>query len=333
MKPLRMLKFAAMIFTHRITGIDLILTRECNLSCRYCGVIRSEKRTMLEPGQWLRIIDYFRRHRHMHFIFTGGEPLLYKGLPEIVASTQRHSITCLMTNGKALSAEALKELNGLDFLILSLDGEGEKKDSGKNFYDRLDILREHSGKTGLSVSVMATVTKNNVNGIPGLVKLLKKYGFPFLISLYHSGATENFDFRTEHDELDFRTPEELEKLSELAERLIEMRREGYLIGENDWFLRSLAPFKKGEAVTECLAGRNWFEVDCDGSIKACHDAPPGGLNALDEPDYKAMKTELRRTLPAGCRCVYDFYYNAQHLRKQPLKYLYFVMRSRNLLTW
>ena len=329
LKPARFIGFALKLLTHRFTGVDLILTRECNLACPYCGVYRKGAQKTLSVEEWLGIIDYFRRHRHIHFIFTGGEPLLYPGLPELVARTSKHSMTCLMSNGKALTAEALGELPKLDFLTLSMDPESGG--SGKSGFDRLDMLREHADKTGLSVSVMATITKRTVDGIPGLAGRLRAYNFPLLLSLYHAGDS-GFDFRTDREDLDFREPGDFERLEALAETLIEMRREGYLIGETDWYLRSLAPFKRGETVTGCRAGLDWFEVDFDGRIKACHDAPPSSLNVLDEPDYRILGRELRKTLPADCRCIYDFYFNAQHLKRRPFRYLYHVWRTRNLLS-
>lgn len=331
MKPARFIGFALKLLTHRFTGVDLILTRECNLACRYCGVIQGETKDTLSPDEWKRIIAYFRRRNHVHFIFTGGEALLYPGLAELVADTAGHSLTCLMSNGKILTAEALAELPDLDFLTLSIDPQSENGGSGKHGFGRLGMLREHADRTGLSVSVMATLTKHNIDDIPDLLRDIGEYRFPLLLSLYHRGD-RNFDFRTDLEDLDFTTPEDIATLDRLAEILIEMRRDGYLIGETDLYLRSLAPFKRGETVTECRAGVDWFEVDCDGSIKACHDGPPSRLNALDEPDYETLKSELAKTLPEGCRCIYDFYFNARLLRKHPVRYLYHVWRTRKLLS-
>ena len=157
--------------------------------------------------------------------------------------------------------------------------------------------------------------------------------FPFLLSLYHSGDA-GFDFRTEDDGLEFRTDDDLAALGEMAETLIQLREgERVPIAESDDYLRALVPFKRGAAVTECRAGRDWFEVDCDGSIKACHDGLPSPINALDEPDYDTMRREVARHVPEGCRCIYDFYFNAQHLEKSPFRYLLHVWRTRNLLSW
>jgi MoaA/NifB/PqqE/SkfB family radical SAM enzyme len=327
----RAMRFALMLPTHRFTGVDLILTRSCNLGCRYCGVIEGGTDTQLSPDQWKRVIDYFRRNGHVHFIFTGGEALLYKGLPDLVAYTARRSLTCLMTNGKTLTGEILRELPGLDFLTLSLDPvTPDPDDSGKHGFDRLDTLRSHADRTGLSVSVMATVTRRTVSKIPELARMLSSYRFPLLLSLYHAGS-EQFDFRTNHDELDFRTPEDLKALEAMADELISLRRQGYLIGETDEYLQSMVSFKRGEMVTQCRAGIDWFEVDCDGRIKACHDAQPSSINALDEPDYRVMREALRQTRPSGCRCMYDFYFNAEHLRTRPISYLTHVWRTRHIV--
>ncbi len=330
MKPARFLRFGARLATHHFTGVDLILTRQCNLSCRYCGVVGKTAKPPMPTANWIKIINYFRRHNFLHFIFTGGEALLYPGLPELVAETSKHSLTCLMTNGVALSADALNAMPDLDFLTLSLDPIVDPDDSHKHAFDKLPLLREQARKTGLSPSIMSTVTRRNIHAIPDIVRMLKPYRFPFLISLYHSGNS-SFDFRTQHDDLDFTTEADIAQLEKLADTLVEMRKEGYPVAETDWFLHSMAPFKRGEKLTKCRAGRDWFEVDVDGSIKTCHDGLPSEINALDEPKFSDMKKRLQEYLPENCNCLYDFYYNAQHLRERPVSYLYHVWRTRNLL--
>ena len=59
MKLSRLLKFGPKIFTHKLTGVGIILTRKCNLSCRYCNVVKKNNNNELSIDQWKKVIDKF----------------------------------------------------------------------------------------------------------------------------------------------------------------------------------------------------------------------------------------------------------------------------------
>ena len=67
--------------------VTLELTRRCNLSCPFCYVRllgdRLEKDD-LEVSEWLRFLDELAAARVFMVGFIGGEPLVYRGLPELV---------------------------------------------------------------------------------------------------------------------------------------------------------------------------------------------------------------------------------------------------------
>ncbi|MFV0535661.1 MAG: GTP 3',8-cyclase MoaA [Cumulibacter sp.] len=112
------------------TDLRISLTDKCNLRCTYCmpaeGLPWLPKAELLTDAELVRLARIAVEMLGVEEIrFTGGEPLLRPGLPqilqEITALTPRPQ-TALTTNGLGLSktARALKDA-GLDRVNISLD--------------------------------------------------------------------------------------------------------------------------------------------------------------------------------------------------------------------
>lgn len=112
------------------TDLRVSLTDRCNLRCTYCmpeeGLAWLPKPELLTDDEVIRLVSVAVQHLGVDEIrFTGGEPLLRRGLVDIVARTAelrpRPEIS-LTTNGIGLarSATALRAA-GLDRVNVSLD--------------------------------------------------------------------------------------------------------------------------------------------------------------------------------------------------------------------
>ncbi|MEU2941727.1 GTP 3',8-cyclase MoaA [Nocardiopsis alba] len=112
------------------TDLRVSLTDRCNLRCTYCmppeGLEWLPKPELLTDDELLRLIRVGVTRLGIDEVrFTGGEPLLRRGLPGIIAGTTALSPrprTALTTNGIGLArtAPALAEA-GLDRVNVSLD--------------------------------------------------------------------------------------------------------------------------------------------------------------------------------------------------------------------
>ncbi|MFI6677583.1 GTP 3',8-cyclase MoaA [Kribbella sp. NPDC050470] len=112
------------------TDLRVSLTDRCNLRCTYCmpeeGLDWLAKPELLTDDEVVRLVSVAVRLLGVHEIrFTGGEPLLRRGLVDIVARTTEllpRPQVSLTTNGIGLSrqATALKDA-GLDRVNVSLD--------------------------------------------------------------------------------------------------------------------------------------------------------------------------------------------------------------------
>ncbi|MGW1340705.1 GTP 3',8-cyclase MoaA [Kribbella sp. NPDC002412] len=151
------------------TDLRVSLTDRCNLRCSYCmpeeGLDWLAKPELLTDDEVVRLVSVAVRLLGVHEIrFTGGEPLLRRGLVDIVARTTElvpRPQVSLTTNGIGLSrqASALKEA-GLDRVNVSLDTI--RQDTFKELArrDRLkDVL------AGLEAAQAAGLTPVKVNAV------------------------------------------------------------------------------------------------------------------------------------------------------------------------
>jgi cyclic pyranopterin phosphate synthase len=112
------------------TDLRVSLTDRCNLRCNYCmppeGLDWLPDDTILTDDEVVRLIEIGVRRLGIREVrFTGGEPLVRRGLVDIVRRTRAlgpHLELSLTTNGLGLSrmALALREA-GLDRVNVSLD--------------------------------------------------------------------------------------------------------------------------------------------------------------------------------------------------------------------
>ena len=151
------------------TDLRVSLTDRCNLRCSYCmppeGLDWLPSPALLTDGELARLIGIAVQQLGITEVrFTGGEPLLRRGLPGIVARTtalRPRPQVSLTTNGIGLArlAGPLREA-GLDRLNVSLDTLSPETFATLARRNRLpDVL------AGLSAAAAAGLTPVKVNTV------------------------------------------------------------------------------------------------------------------------------------------------------------------------
>jgi MoaA/NifB/PqqE/SkfB family radical SAM enzyme len=313
MKFLRLSRFGwDYVSGKKIQGVGLILTRRCNLSCKYCKIKdNASGKRELSVAQWKKAVDNFAKNGHRHFIFTGGEPMLYSGLSELMDYTSKKALTSLITNASYLDDQTFPGLKNLDFLTFSRDSLGKDGTFEKDALPRLELISRWCRKLKITPSAIITVTSKNVKEVPDIVRKIDRYGISILLSYIHSSGEDSYEFRNHVPELEFRTRSDFQDLAAFQETMLRMKRDGFRIAESDNFIRNMINFAQGRYRLKCPATDPFFTVDVDGRIKPCHDIPASGVSALDFQDYFKMKHEVSKCIPAGCNCYYDCYFNSQ----------------------
>jgi MoaA/NifB/PqqE/SkfB family radical SAM enzyme len=161
------------------------ITRECNQKCIICSNPPTDQ--FLEFDQAKKEIDGLKKGGCHEIIFTGGEPTLYKRLPELIQYASRAGMFArIITNGQKIAGISyLKKLKkaGLKHLHLSIYSCEDKiqgkisgnKESLKNIISALDNLKESEG---ISVDINIAISKLNAGHLSQIARwIVKKYPF------------------------------------------------------------------------------------------------------------------------------------------------------------
>ena len=139
------------------------LTRDCNLSCSHC-LIKKEKVEM-NVKKAKTLLDQLVKEHVFKVYFTGGEPLLFPGLYELLEHIKGKPLWSLMqTNGLLITdnvAEALKNagLGACDLSVYGITPEVHDSITGspgsfEKVFSAVDTLNAHGMKTFISFVVV-----------------------------------------------------------------------------------------------------------------------------------------------------------------------------------
>lgn len=181
----------------KIAGMFLVVTRNCNLQCRYCVVECNEKKSVRKKGHMsvetgLAAVAYFERllqasqPRQTRVTYYGGEPtmnrdVLLATLPRIAAIDYPGQVypvgAAVITNAYRYHddvARALKQHGG--GVCVSLDGEAEHHDLARVTPDGkathaavVENIRRYQDM-GLDVDLSCTVGRHNIDSLPEIVR-------------------------------------------------------------------------------------------------------------------------------------------------------------------
>lgn len=171
------------------TDLRVSLTDRCNLRCQYCmpadGLEWLPHDQALTDAEVVRLIEIaVTRLGVVDVRFTGGEPLLRKGLADIVAATRALGArTALTTNGLGLQRHAADlAAAGLDRVNVSLDSVNAATYATITRRDRLrDVVAglQAAAEAGLSpIKINAVLIRDlNDREAPELLRWCMDHGY------------------------------------------------------------------------------------------------------------------------------------------------------------
>jgi GTP 3',8-cyclase len=171
-------------FGRKVTGLRIALTPRCNLKCIYChheGEVAPKNEI---PDEM--VVNVARAAAELgvrSLKFTGGEPLLRHGLPDLISQMPQDLDISLTTNGIFLAeqADALAGA-GLDRVNISLDSLDSKNYCAITGGKARDLRRVLAGieaakEAGLvPIKLNVVVLKKNEAEIPELVDFCRRKG-------------------------------------------------------------------------------------------------------------------------------------------------------------
>ncbi len=167
-------------------------TQQCNLRCIHCYAHAKARHqdNELSTSEGRRLIDDLAEMGAPVLLFSGGEPMMRKDLPELAAyAIERGMRAVISTNGTLIDPDAAKVLKdiGLSYVGISIDGNKEINDRFRGVDGAFDAAMkgiENCQAEGLKVGLRFTINKFNAEEIPYLFDLLEEREVP-RICFYH----------------------------------------------------------------------------------------------------------------------------------------------------
>lgn len=152
-------------------------TRRCNLRCLHCySSSGPEERGELPVALLRGALDDARALRYDVVALSGGEPLLYSGLEELLAHAHAIGLsTALTTNGMLLTPRRVERLAGLaDLVAISVDGPPASHDAMRGQQGAFAAMARRLGDlraAGIPFGLIFTLTRANLHELEWVFEL------------------------------------------------------------------------------------------------------------------------------------------------------------------
>lgn len=139
----------------------------CNLSCTHCYSLSSPSaRTELDAAIVSQVISDAAAMGYQVVSVSGGEPLIYSGLEQVLAHAKSLGLrTTVTTNGFFIGQQQLTRLRELvDVLAISLDGPPELHNEirgSTRAFERLETGLENVRQAGIPFGFIHTLTRRS----------------------------------------------------------------------------------------------------------------------------------------------------------------------------
>lgn len=239
------------------------ITNLCNMYCQHCMNNSGEQmREGLNKEEMLDLIGELRDYQISHLYISGGEPLLYKGIDEVLELAYMKGMkVTLATNGLEVDKHLSAIKKYVDTVSLSLDGIGDTHDSFRGVqgaYDKLirvlDLLEEEQVKTRIS----SIIWKQNVEQLEEIVKLVKsknimKINFNILVPVGRAEVNSKIHIPV------LQYPDIYKKMNELIEKYT-----------SDSFQVDIKRRHRLDEKSEgCPGGKIMFHINAYGKVSPC----------------------------------------------------------------
>jgi MoaA/NifB/PqqE/SkfB family radical SAM enzyme len=263
--------------------------RRCNLACAYCNEYDNVSRPVPLETMHGRV-DRLATLGTTVVTISGGEPLLYPDLDDLIVHIRRSGIIAgMITNGYLLTRERVLRLNraGLDHLQISIDNltpDDVSKKSLKVLDRKLQILAEYAE---FHVNINSVVGGGIRNPQDALVigRRAVELGFTSTVGIIHDGAGQ------------LRPLSAPEREVYTAMRAMEKR--GY--SRLNWFQDNIAQGRENQ--WRCRAGSRYLYVCEDGLVHYCSQQRGYPARPLAEYTVEDIRREFVTAKECAPRCT------------------------------
>lgn len=160
--------------------IEIHLTSYCNLRCLHCVYdIKTKKSKALSCDKFIKLFDECEKMGVFRIILSGGEPLLYEHIDEILMDLSKRKIRVeILTNATLIDDKKASLLSSKNFSVTySLDGHNAKTCDflrGKGSFDRIIKGVGRLNKFNVKHNASCVIHKKNYEYAQEIIKLCEK---------------------------------------------------------------------------------------------------------------------------------------------------------------
>lgn len=294
---------AKRVFDSRPMYAQVVVTDDCNLTCKYCDEY-TPGAPIIPVAELKSRIDKLDELGVLVYDFLGGETLMHPDIAELVRHTRSKrggsNIATIITNGFLLTQEMIHALNdaGLNFMQVSVDSIEPTEASQKSLKSVLPRLKLLEQEAKFTVEVQTVLNEETYETYDQFREMTKDLPFAFGFSIMH-GPGGQIAIRGEKYLAMLEKYGVFEGVNFYGDHLKEM-----LVGD---FSR---PWK-------CLAGLKFLYVNAKGGVQWCAQQRDY-MVPLQRMDFEQLRSNNQhKHCEAGCSlgCVRM----VSHTLGEPLK--------------
>lgn len=328
MRLINTLRYAGRMLSSRLRGEPLLLlaklypTHRCNLRCTYCSSPYL-KTPELTTDQWLRVIDELADLGCRRVIILGGEPLVRRDVPDLIARVRDRGMECALTSNGVLVKRRIDDLRLLNTLTLSLDAVGSANDEvrGEGVFDAVQEAIGAARGVGLPVKINAVLSAKTAPMLDKLLEFIEEFDLHLTVNIMCSEAPDLWhnaaSIKAEDEEIR-KTLQRLAGLARTNPRLLSSETT-YRFGAR-WDDYSRDRYEADELAPDdpllldgprCQAGRYHLTINPDGTTYPCVltvGRIPGGNVATDGVEAAWRRLHGHRCVTCYAPCTVETNY-------------------------
>ncbi len=288
------------------------ITPRCNENCIYCYNVWKHcryKKGELSAEKWKEIIVKLKEETKIKQIaISGGEPLLYEELFELIEFIKKEGITVnLLTNGSLIDEEKASKLVELGVSIFEIpliadNAKLHRELKGTNDFEK--VLEGFANLYEASAEIVSVfvATRRNIHALRSTVELSIALGAKaIMFNRINPACKEHIKLMPSVEQL----KDALETLNGLAEEY------GISIACSIPMPPCVIDMQQYPKISYgfCPAGneKSYFTVDFLGNVRVCNHSPKIIGNILNESFSKILEHEyvesFKHALPEECKTV------------------------------
>ena len=272
----------------KIQIVSWLLTRQCNLKCSYCGIIKDYKG---KPQSYPDMKHYHKQEMTTEYVldtlakikshnpdafhlFYGGEPLLRKDLWIIINFCNDFNIhyTIITNNSDEVQPMIERLLSKVDYIQgltssvdpLILDDDSlTDTDRYKKCVAGIERLQKYKGKINDLVAEI-TVDNTNIDHLYNLVKMLTDMGINSDITTVDIKKNQYYDFSNVEDES--LLVQKSQKVKDIFQKIIDDKLDVHMA---DTLLMKIWDILPANHDCELHKNVHNMTIDADGSARLC----------------------------------------------------------------